>query len=593
MRQWPFVALIFFSGLSWASTELESARQALLKGDFETADQHYRKISPDDPLFKERIEDAIRFQILKKYYREAWRLTQVAERINLEFDDLEYYEKLTAVRSGACLFGYKKYNNIRDSLMMAYTYRYYRKFIGGDFDEDAQGIAEQGKRVSYLEPNRTFYLNDIPKAKILPRMGCRLGSGRFEERETSQRYELSWLKSWFRLYNRQPEEEQLQGSGAVLLRLLLLADKFVDEQTADEVLVIYQKLQPESWLDLPDHERRYIWQRMQEWELLKPPPYSLNSKEGRVILEILTRSQSNNDSYWLSQIEISKWPAGLQDRILKRLLNRPEVKLRPQLLHQKMLLNYRKGEIVEALSTIRQLLIDGDSESDQEVESNAIKVALAIFSEYRYDRTILGAIQTALPAEAWSRVFRSLLIRHALAGNRRAFAIMMDELEKSGRNRQLGLSKKQMSAIKALLDRNGASFRQQLNGMKRAKKFSGEGIRFLELVASELIALDQSQRSSVSRFLKLMTEELENHVVRSSNPKRYEGILATLDDKRFSQWMKGSETVKRGILIVGAVDLRNRQIKEAKFTWRAPASLPRRPLLVMPVTAVKRDWHIR
>src|SRR5690606_10476375 len=70
---------------------LEEARRALEQGDEQAAYRLYQAIRPKDSQWRDKIEDGIRYQFLKRNFLEAWRLYQIGRRTGVATPEHSYY----------------------------------------------------------------------------------------------------------------------------------------------------------------------------------------------------------------------------------------------------------------------------------------------------------------------------------------------------------------------------------------------------------------------------------------------------------------------------------------------------------------------
>jgi len=252
-----------FSEVSESSNLLMLARKNLKLGKFDLASKQYAEITNVHPQWVDRVEDSIRFNFAKRRYTESWRVSQAAKRSGTKVSHLDYYLALAATKAGACPFGIRVDDPVWRSLLFAHAYRFPQRFrlesyYAQPYDDAAHGILQ-----SYLGPNRTFYMKDIPRAKVIKKMGCRFLKSRLKNRTVSATHEYRHLKFWFNsTVTKGGENKDLPGGHEIRLRLMDLAHREDDKTQLQEILEKYTKLSQAEWLEIKAPENRFVFNKL-------------------------------------------------------------------------------------------------------------------------------------------------------------------------------------------------------------------------------------------------------------------------------------------------------------------------------------------
>jgi hypothetical protein len=605
--------LNFVPGRAYAEEdppEIVEARALLLSNQVGAASAKYVLITPTSRAWPIRTEDAIRYNLLTKHYQDAWRLTQLAKRTDLAISELDYYASLSAVKAGGCPFGFSVSNPRFAALIHAYTYRFPQRFINKTPDIDPFEEASMGVAASYLQSSRTFRLRELQGAKIIKGAGCSFLAKRLGDDAQRMDFEFRHLNVWLEITDGilkttegsgptnvnsiSPPAEILKfaGSEEVKLRLLELASKLKKTELVDRLVKPFLDYSEGQWIQIKAPENRFIWQKLVEAGLIGPLPLASDSKLGKIVKSIILASKDPEAVYWLGAVNFEKWPLKTQLEVVNHLLENEKIKQRPYLLRHKAWVMYFMGKFPDALAIVREITVEGASDGDKDVERSVVDLAMAVFAEYRYDKSLMGTIQASLSAEYWGEAFRGILVDNALSGNAKNYQIIKDFMSDGNRRRIAGVSRTQMPVLDALVARKFSEFQRLSSEWRRGRGLSSDAVHLSEILAKGVFALSAENRQQINSYLQSLAELLLQGLNHGGDQKHLEELIRLFDPENATAWSKGHSEVQQGSIKVGVANLRDPFFFEKPYTWKAPESLPRRELLFVPKSTGDRDWII-
>lgn len=571
---------------------LAAARDALAKDDAAEAGRHYSKIGVRSPLFAERLEDQVRWHISQQNFQEAWRLTEVARRIRLDVASLDYYTALAATRHGTCTLSLLVDDPLRRLLLHAYLYRFHNRYASNTYSAQPYDLADAGIHQSHLIISQEHYLSDIAKATLLKRSGCRFFYGRFSSRKTASLWEYNTLQAFRNQWNVTPSGNKFKIDD-VELRMIELAEEHKDKDMVLNLLENYEPYGPDSWNAMAQERRQFLWQKLVQYERYPAPPYGKDSPHYITVLNIVKARPPDEGIHWLALIKWYDIDRSERLPLLNHLLEAQDPRYRPFFLTAKAELLYERGDVVEALSLVRQLLLLGESGGDPEIERRVAFIASEILAEFVYSERILGALQNSVPAGRWSVIFRSLLLKHAVTGNQRGLDLITKIMRDAGRANQLQLDPEQTQLVSALVKRDFQGWHKIVQKWSESRRIKTNALRILADLSPLVVALNDEQYQRIKSFTDSVTTFLRRYLMQGEQQVRIQELLMIFDRERGSEWAKGGVTVGASAVAVGRVDLRDGDPLPPPFAWNPPSRLPPADLLLYPDGAGSRGWILR
>ena len=165
------IATISFYYLSASATieDLKEGREALGRDNPAAALKAYKSIGPGDPLWTDKLEDLIRYSLIKEDGLEAWRVIQIGRRTRAKPALWNDYERLALLRAQACPLAISANDQTRGFLLNAAVYRLRAEM----FEEGGGDLLASGRAVdvSHLTVRLVPYLAEIPHTELLPGRG--------------------------------------------------------------------------------------------------------------------------------------------------------------------------------------------------------------------------------------------------------------------------------------------------------------------------------------------------------------------------------------------------------------------------------------
>jgi hypothetical protein len=568
------------------------ARAALVAGDVKGAGLLYQQVRPGDPRFPERLADTIRWQLLSQNFQEAWRITELARRIEAPVPDLDYYTALAATRHGTCALGFPVQDRLKRLLLHAHMYRFHNRYTNGSYNARPYDTADAGIQQTHLISDQVQYLEQIPQATLLKRKGCRFFYGRFSSRKIAAEWEYKALRLFRELHLTGAPDERFNIDD-VEVRMIELADELKDKETITLLLERYGLYDAPSWAGLEDQRRQFLWQKLIQHEMVPPPPYAKDSPRFPVVLSVIRSRPPDEGLNWLGLINWYDVDRSERLPLINHLLESKDQRYHPFLLTAKTELLYERGEMVEALGLVRRLLLLGESNGDPEIERRVAYIASEILAEFAYSEKVLGALQNSVPASRWTAIFRSLLLKHAIAGNQRGYQLIMKIMNDAGRKGQLQLDPDQLRLVDALVNRDLTAWQVVINKWSEARRIKGGALRIMTDLAAGIVPLTDPEFDRIKSFTSSAAVFLRRYLMQGEQQVRLQDLLLIFDRARASEWAKGGVAVGASAVAAGSVDLRDDQPLPAPFVWNPPARLALADLILVPDEAGNRRWILR
>ena len=580
-----FVMLPNFAGAS----NLDDARSELAKGTSEAARDHYAAIGPNDDDWDEKLEDSIRWFILQKKPLSAWRITQLARRTSREIPHLAYYEKLAAIQGGACPFGTRIMPWSWELLAQAYEIRFFQRYKSGTGSAPSHSdAADRGRQISTLSDSETPFLRDLKKTRLITNQGCRFDRPSYKDNKLAEEAELTLLRRYIRWVKMHPEDKPADDR-SVQIRLLEIAQKHGYKALAKEALEPFSKMSMSDWATLKDPERRFLWGALQAEGLVPPTNIPLGSPEEGIIKGILPTTEAVEASAWLGLIQFDEWPVADKEKLFEHLDALEDLPHHDEIVLRRALLAYAKGAHQDALVFVRRILTDSDS--SEVSHTGAVKIIEELLGEYQYDEAMLGAIQSAIPVGFWPRIYRGLLIDHAIRGNVKAYTALKGQLFNTKRTSNFSKFSPELLAIfDSVANRRGNEFSKKVSELYQRRH--SDFLLLANDFAQRTAQLAPSEFANIKQYLAEVTRFLRQDVDLGKTPQQLLDLIETLDRGPGGRRSTAEKAVRGGVTNAGVVDIRPIVLLTNPYVWPSPPSLSRRNLLVVPLGVSSREWTI-
>ncbi len=573
-------------------SDLEKARQLLEDGHLAEASKIYGTVSSNSSEFLDRLLDTARWHLLQNDAQESFRTLEIIRRLGLQEQvaDFDYLRALAITRARGCALDLPIEKPEHKLLLRAHILRFPQRYYSRGYRADPSASARAGRHQTHLAGHQTHFLTDIPNLKILVGRGCRVGRSDLANQERSQTVEFETLKEWYEGYYADLAETH----SAVALRLLELAIAKEDRALQSEILRQFNHRSADLWRKTPEPERTFVWGNLLRHELLLAGPYGREQAELRdLVINIILSNDQEDVAPWIALLKLEELSAEQQHALFSHLLRIETLPHRAYILYQKARLSAVRQEIQEALGTLQQLLMFGASEQDPEVQQASIELVVDIFREFRFDDTLLGAMQAAVPVGLWPQVFRPTLLDEALAGSRKGYAQIRTAALTAKRWRSLRLQSDEEAILEAMARRDTPAVRKHLQSWMRDNQLGAGRLRFIQDIANRAIGISPDERRRVQPLLNEFDRVAETFLARGQRQQELLALrhtLATVDNNRLTL---GQTAPSFGGVVAGQVDLSRRMRIASPYVWETPARLPLRDLLLMPEKATNRAWQLR
>jgi len=584
-----FFAFLGIGKAQAAGTPLVEARQAYVNEDFRLAKELYSQILPADPEWDEKLEDSIRWLMKERKFESAWRITQLAKRTQRNIPNIAYYEKLAALKFGACSFGSKVLPLSWDLLFGAYGARFYQRFskVSGE-PTDSSGAADRGVQVSLLADFALPFLRDLKKTYLIRNRGCRFNRPEFANRNEAEEAELDFLRRYLDWVSRNPQE-RLEGENLVKIRILRLSEKLRYDELTREIQQYFRSLSPDDWAKIEDPERLYVWTSLRRSGLVSSGFLPVHSREHTIVKKILESSKTAEAASWLSTVEFDKW--SYQDRLtlfqkLESIKSLPKLE---DITLRRAIMFFEKGKDQQVILLLKQIF--DSSDASEYAKQGALVIIERLFSKYQFNSSMLGAIQVAAPGNLWPRIYQGLLIDHSLRGNLKAFASIKSLLLAQKRRRGGSI---QVDADIQVFERLA---NRRINDFQRAIEvlYSTNRRHFVTLAAS--IAL-RSEGLSEDEFLKvesatrIIAKKIRDDMDSGRADNSWVDLLSALERKPLGMRGEAEKAAQGGVSHAGSVNIRPIFLLQNPFSWTDVLTVPPRDLLAVPFLVGDRKWHL-
>jgi hypothetical protein len=250
---------------------------------------------------------------------------------------------------------------------------------------------------------------------------------------------------------------------------------------------------------------------------------------------------------------------------------------------------YEIGNPTECLIFIRRLLLA--PEATDLTKTGAISIVEEMLSEYQYDESMLGAIQSAIPVGFWLKIYRGLFVDHALRGQWKAYLALKNQLFSPKKSANMSkFSPEIVNIYDTIASRNGTQFERQLTDL-----FSKRHNDFI-LVANDFaqasVKLKPSEFKKIEEYLSILANLLRRDLDQNKSSQQVLDLLTIFDRSQKNNRSAAEKAVRGGVSVVGAVNIRPIVTLTNPYEWTTPPSLSRKNLLVVPHNFNDREWVI-
>ena len=563
---------------------LETAREELLKGDLATAQKSYAAIPFGEPLWTEKVEDLVRYHLLKGTPLEAWRLVQILKRVRMSPQAISEYEKLAIFKSQGCPLSLRTADTRRDALLNAASYRYQSVVMSS---ADAASAIEGAS----LGPGVVPFLSDIPRAQIIRGRGCRLA--KFASSESIRpKLELKFLLSALQTFGPVDATVDQLPRLMILARALQLVTESPgqspDKMISTELAKLLPKESEINWPEVPDAERRRLFARYFPSEKIDGLDVSLKNRAHEIAMQVLRTPTDPKDADWLAMVDLSKLALAEKIRLFSAIEKTGSFEGRAWILFSLADAHYEAGHATEALSVLRRLLREGEEKTDAAFDEATVDLAARIFSEHRFEERLVGAMQAALPSRLWWQMVDGAAVRAAIRGQAADFAKIQSLMIKKS---TLGsMMKAQVSLWAALASRDLKSFSNRLRSLGRGGASDRVLISLGGVLASEMVSsMGDAAWKKTAPYARALAAEIRNRIRPGDARANELGDLAQILESE-SAWSDGGRSVKKGAVVLGVAKFQRNVPQRAEFRLIPPIAIPLRELVYVPDGATARGW---
>jgi|GEM_PF-2159840 len=573
---------------------LAKAREAHRNNDLDGAARFYNEIKFGDSVWPNKVIDFARINILRRKPQEAFRMMELLRTTDVAQPESGYYRALAFLLAKGCAAELPVENARWKALMNAHILRFNARYRSREYSGAPLEQAIGGVRQNHLGAKQFHALADIADIRVLAGQGCRLYGDRLKDPVKALHHEFVALRE-FHMLGKMEDFPHIAGEEQIRPRLLALALKEPkkDDELISELITYYKDLPLADWYKLHGDERRFLFKTLLAKEVYPKPPIPADNAGFAFVINMIKNIPPKEGVIWLDLLDWKQVSVKDREEILDHFLSDDGLNARPMCLMARAELYAQASDPTKALGIVRQLLINGESNGDMEVEQRAIDLGTQIFSEYRYDPRLLGGIQAALPSTLWPRVFRPVLIDESLTGHGERFETAMAVLTKAGRVRSLGFTEDDLTLLRALGARNGGAVEKIMRLWLKDRRLNNNRMTFLALLSERMIGLKDADFVGLQSFSTLTAEILKEFLERGQNDERTQELFAFFRTASSEEFIRGNETVRQGLVKAGTVNIRDDHGSPIQVKWTAPDQPNLRELLVMPVTAVGRDWAIQ
>ena len=550
----------FIASPSAIATPLDDGRTALSQGKLPDALQILSPIDPSQSEYTDKIEALARYHLTRDEGLEAWRILQVGRRVRRAKPEWNDLERLAIFQSRACPLSLaaSPASDARAHLLNAAVYR-----LRPAIFRDGNGGPDRAEPDdTHLARGLVPYLKAIPKTTLLANQGCRLPKA-LVNRKGLPSIELSEL---FAYLESGENSEGLADRVLILVRALELAANDAEKTARIEAL-----LPPPAsiaWRDLPDAERQWLFVHAFGGRSLPEIAEEKRAEAERIATMILETPDAS--PLWISMIQLNQLPLKTRIDLLAKVdAKGGSYKGRAWVLFELARARYEDGQTVSALTILRRLLVEREEPIDDSIEDASVTLASHVFTEYRLDKKIIGALDASLPSRLWRTMLTRTAMRAAIAA--RPSELNSIETLAARRNSTLDLE-----LLKPLARRDLKRFQKELRYLNP---------EFARTLASYMV--EEKALPSLAPYAAAAAERLRTV---GNGPNAETDDLIRLLTTAKSEWAKGNASVRQGVVKVGVARRTRLDAAPASFALEPPATLPRRDLFFIPDPKTDHGW---
>lgn len=573
---------------------LAKGRSLLESGKLLEAQRAYGEIPVEDPLWQEKVEDLLRYHLVKGQPQEAWRIVQLLRRTKRAPENVDDYERLALHRSGACPLAVPAHRTLHGHLIDAATYRHPQRYLRTDASDKLVPV-EGASLAAGLVP----HLRDIPATKLAKGQGCRVAKAMLigDSEEKVRRAELEALNRALSLLGPVgpfTAEEHANGGSSVKERLLVgaraieLTKKIGNEAGAKALLANLPRDTEVPWLELPDPERRWIFIHYFGADTHSALKGEKKEHAKKIAISVISKANEPAAADWLAMVDLNGLALKERSSLLARVEKLGAFSGRGWVLYELARSYALENCIPESLTVLRRLLLEREEAIDEPIERASVDLAARIFGEHRFEERLVGAMQAALPSRLWSEMVEGALVRAAFAAREREFGRIVG-LRKSAASRE-SLRGVETDLWRRLAARDAAGFKRQLKSFAKGSAADNTLIAMAGKFASELAGRGSEDRS-LSSFAEALGDELRGRV-RSDDGRtdRLVDFARALGSR--GDWSEGARSTSRGSVNVGVARYQSADLRPSEFRLKEPGALPLRELTFVPDGTTGRGWRL-
>jgi len=572
--RWLAVVLLCSSSGAWAS--LAAGRAALKADDLPGALKAYHDIGVKAPEWTDKVEDLTRYLLLRENGQEAWRMLQVAHRVNRFPEAWIDLERLALFRANSCPLSLPAADEARGHLLNAAVYRYMEQM----FESNTVTLPSDDSISTHLATGLTPYLQEIPDMQLAPQRGCRLAKMETRKKEAVLRSELSELQDYL-------SEGQDEKSTRLLvtMRAVELTDSLRKDKVQKKLLASLPKDNQIPWAELPDPEKQWLFAKVFGAQTIDKVAPDRKKQAQEIAMQALFVEKAS--PYWLAMIDLNTLPLSERVKVLSRAEKLGDFKGRAWVLFELARTQFELGHTPEGLTVMRRLLVEGEETVDGPLEEASVHLAARIFNKYRFEQGLQGALQASLPARLWNDLLAQSSQRAAVDGRSAEFTRLQSVLH--SRTHFVYYNTPEADLNKALSQRNLGLFTKRLGDFKYS---AGKLVEYTKTYASYVLSEDSPKdlEKSLKPYSEALVKRLRALTQPGSETEDQVNELASLLDTAGGKWSAGARGVRQGVIKLGIARWTPNELRPADFILHPPAILPRRELFFVPV-ADQRGWR--
>lgn len=540
------------------------------------------------PAWTERITTLMRSYWYEQKYDEVFRLDQILRRTQKQDLESERLLRLSLFTNGNCVLSENHSDPTFSALLNAATYRYYSRFVPREGKRSFWSFLEdwdRGIMTFRVDFKEALFLSDISNAKLVRNRGCVFFRSSPPDVKEIASQELKYLRNFY--------ERRRDLSGAllepspvvqaeILARILALEEVVgvsLEDQERQEIANI-------DWMllaQLPDPERRFLWQKKQEIA----PPDEKQQKE--FLLQVLSSPDSAAVVDWLSLTDLDFVAAKTRIDIYRRFLDFRELKENDYLTLKLAQALWREGQVTAAIPLLRQLLLKNESSDFLQIRDAALQLASDVFARAQWNEKSRGAFYASLPRSTWGAYYRQLVLKLAIEGDSRHLESLMGDLKLKAL-----VSPPLASLLKALARRQEVQFKRQFRIFFRDHRSDRTFQTWLEQMIVHAMELPREKHRELRPFYRIMAASIKDSLLNSkkSDTEALQQLLHSFSEFTKDEWIEGNGLARNGVMKMGHLTLHGAKALPVPFVFLVNKELPLRSFYYVPQGMEGRQWVI-